>query len=109
MARKTVNRKALREEADAASRAEQAEQAAQVGAGDEAKVAKKKPVKRKSRKEPVEVRTKLFWGVFNQSMKRVALFEYNQKGEADKKALALTQAGKQPHFVQKVKEAIQEP
>jgi hypothetical protein len=106
MARKTVNRKALREEADAASRAEQA---AHGGEADEAKVAKKKPVKRKSRKEPVEVRTKLFWGVFNQSMKRVALFEYNQKGEADKKALALTQAGKQPHFVQKVKEAIQEP
>jgi hypothetical protein len=109
MARKTVNRKALREEVEAASKAAAAAPAPPAAEAAEAKGAKKKPAKRKSRKEPVEVRTKLFWGVFNQSMKRVALFEYNQKGEADKKALALTQAGKQPHFVQKVKEPIQEP
>ena len=51
---------------------------------------------------------KLFWGVFNQSLKRVALFEFNQKKQADKKAEDLSQSGKSPHFVQKVKEAIQE-
>ena len=102
MARKIVNRKALREEVEAAEKAEKAGETAE-------KTEKKKPAKRKSRKEAVVVRTKLFWGVFNQSMKRVALFEYSQKDDADKKAAALTQAGKQPHFVQKVKEPIQEP
>jgi hypothetical protein len=51
---------------------------------------------------------KLFWGVFNQSLKRVAVYEFNQKKEADKKADELSKSGKSPHFVQKVKEVIEE-
>ena len=100
MARKVVNRKVLREEAEAAEKAGLTEK----------KTAKKKTAKRKSRKkkEGVEVRMKLFWGVFNQSLKRVALYEFNQKKQADEKAAALNQSGKSPHFVQKVKEAIEE-
>jgi hypothetical protein len=98
MARKVLNRLALREEAEQAVRAE----------GGEAKPAKK-PAARKSRKKDAgEVRVKLFWGVFNQSLKRVALYEYSQRKQADKKAQELSQAGKSPHFVQKVKETIQE-
>jgi hypothetical protein len=97
MARKVVNRLQLREEAEQAERA----------AG-EAKPAKKPAAPRKSRKkEPVEIRVKLFWGVFNQSLKRVALYEYSQRKQADKKAQELSQSGKSPHFVQKVKETIQ--
>lgn len=97
MARKVVNRKQLREEADAAERAGEAPDAAP----------KKKAAKRKSRaKEPVEVRMKLFWGVYNQSMKRVALFEFTQKKQAEKKAQELSASGKSPHFIQKVKEEI---
>ena len=100
MARKVLNRKALREEAEAAEKA---------GSVTKKKAVKKKATKRKSRKkEPVEVRIKLFWGVFNQSLKRVALFEFNQKKQADKKASDLSQGGKAPHFVQKVKEVIEE-
>ena len=99
MARKIVNRKVLREEVEAAEKA---------GLGDST-VAKQKAAKRPSRaKEPVDARKKVFWGVFNQSLKRVAMFEFNQKKEADQKAEALSQAGKSPHFVQKVKEAITE-
>ncbi len=99
MARKVVNRKALRDEVQAAELA---------GAATE-KVVKKKPAaKRSSRaKEPVDVRKKVFWGVFNQSLKRVATFEFDQKKEADAKADALSQSGKSPHFVQKVKETIE--
>ena len=94
MARKVVNRKALREEAEAAEAAEKP---------------KKKKAKRKSRaKEPVEVRMKLYWGVFSQTMKRVALYEFSQKKAADQKAKDLSKDGKSPHFVQKVKEAIEE-
>jgi len=69
----------------------------------------KKPTKRKSRaKVPKEVRLKAFWGVFNQSLRRVSLFEYDQRKQAQKKADDLTQSQKTPHFVQLVKEVIEE-
>lgn len=104
MARKVVNRKELREEVEAAERA-----------GLDTAVAKKKPAakapaKRKSRaKDPVDVRMRVFWGVFNQAMKPVAMFDHNQKKAAEKKAAALSQSGKTPHYVQKVKQVIDEP
>ena len=99
MARKILNRKELREENDAAEKAEGTPKAA----------VKKAPVKRKSRaKVAKEVRLKAFWGVFNQSLKRISLFEYSQRQEADKKAADLTESGKSPHFVQIVKEVIEE-
>lgn len=97
MARKVMSIKAAREEAEAAELLEA-----------EAAPKKKKATKRKSRaKEPVEVRMKVFWGVFNQTMKRVALYEFSQKKDAEKKAEALSASGKSPHFVQKVKEVIE--
>jgi hypothetical protein len=96
MARKIVNRKELRKEAEAAEAAD-------------GKPAKKVPAKRKSRaKAAKDVRLKAFWGVFNQSMKRVALFDYSERKAADKKAAELTASAKTPHFVQTVKEAIAE-
>jgi hypothetical protein len=55
-----------------------------------------------------EVRLKAFWGVFNQSLRRVAIFEFNERKQADKKAAELTKSGKSPHFVQPVKEQIVE-
>ncbi len=93
---------ALREEAEAAEKADKDKPAA------EKKAAEKKPVRRSRKKEAAIVRVKLFWGVFNQSLKRVALYEYSQRKQADKKAQELGQGGKAPHFVQKVKEVIQE-
>ena len=100
MARKVVNRKALREEAEAAK---------ETGVKKKKKVAKKKATKRSSRSaEPADVRKKLCWGVFNQSLKRVATFEFDQKKDAQAKADALSQSGKSPHFVQKVKEIVEE-
>ena len=69
----------------------------------------KAPVKRKSRsKTAKEVRLKAFWGVFNQSMKRVALFEYSERKQADQKAAELTTSQKTPHFVQLEKVPITE-
>jgi hypothetical protein len=101
MARKILNRIELREENDAAERA-----------GSESVAVEKelkKPVKRKSRaKVPKEVRLKAFWGVFNQSLRRVARYEYNQRQIADQKAEELTQSQKTPHFVQLVKEVLEE-
>ena len=105
MARKVLNRKELREENDAAERDSKTKKKAVKGEED----AKKKPVKRKSRaKTAKEVRLKAFWGVFNQSMKRVALFDYSQRKQADKKAAELSTSARTPHFVQPVKEAIEE-
>lgn len=103
MARKVVSRKQLREEADAAERS-----------GVKKKVAKKKAVKkvtkRKAAKKKVvkEVRLKAFWGVFTQSLQRVAIFEYSQRDKADAKAEALSTSQKTPHFVKLVKEVIEE-
>jgi hypothetical protein len=105
MARKILNRKELREESETAEREAKAKKKAAGGAEE----AKKKPPKRKSRaKSAKEVRLKAFWGVFNQSMKRVALFEYSQRKAADKKAAELSTSAKTPHFVQPVKEIIEE-
>jgi hypothetical protein len=99
MARKILNRKELRVESETAERA----------AATEPAVAKKPPAKRKSRaKVAKEVRLKAFWGVFNQSLRRISLFEYSQRAEADKKAAELSESQKTPHFVQLVKEVIEE-
>jgi hypothetical protein len=100
MARKSgvKNLRELRAEAEAAEAIEKSKPAA---------VKKKAAPRKTSRaKTPVEVRKKLFWGVFNQSLKRVALFEFDQKDEAEKKADELSKSGKAQHFVQKVKEDI---
>jgi hypothetical protein len=102
MARKVVNRKAKRAEADAAEKKTKADAA-------EKKTKKKAPTKRKSRaKSAKEVRLKAYWGVFSQSLKRVALFEFNERKKAQKKAEDLSASGRSPHFVQPVKEAIEE-
>jgi hypothetical protein len=101
MAAKIVRRKEKRAEVEAAER--------KAKAAPKKAAAKKEPAKRKSRaKSAKEVRLKAYWGVFNQSLKRIALYEYSEKKEADKRAKELTASGKSPHFVQPVKEAVQE-
>jgi hypothetical protein len=111
MARKVVNRKELRAEHDAAAAKAAASGEAAAPAEKKKKAAgeKKPPAKRKSRAKSTEpARMKLFYGVFNQSLKRVALYDFTQKRQADAKAAELSASGKSPHFVQKVKEAIAE-
>ena len=71
-----------------------------------AKKKKKKKAKRKTRASAEEARLRVFWGVFNHAMKRVALYEFNQRKAAEKRAKELSPEGKPPHFVQKVKEEI---
>ena len=101
MARKVVSRKEKRAEVEAAERA---------GVVKKKTPTKKKAAPRKSRsKSGAEVRLKAYWGVFNQSLKRVALYEYADKKKAEKRAQELSESGnKTPHFVQPVKEAIKE-
>ncbi|MDZ4851656.1 MAG: hypothetical protein SGI77_20405 [Pirellulaceae bacterium] len=66
---------------------------------------KKAPVKR-ARKVVEPPRIKLYWGVFNQNLKRVAVFEYGQKKDAEKHCKDLSKAGAE-HFLQKVRETIE--
>ena len=70
---------------------------------------KKKPVKKKratKKKEKPAPVLRLYWGVFNQSAKRVAVFACDKKKDAQKKAKELTKSTDTPHFVQRVKEAV---
>ena len=101
MARKVVSRKKLRAEAEAAEAAEEAPKTTKK------KAAKKTTRKKKAKKDAAEIRLKAFWGVFSQSLKRVAVFDYSQRKAADKKVADLNAKGKTPHFVQLVKEAIE--
>jgi hypothetical protein len=103
MARKVVSRKEKRAEVEAAAK--------KSGTATKAKKepAAKAAPKRKSRaKAAKDIRLKAFWGVFNQTLKRIALFEYSDRKKADKMAAELTAGGKSPHFVQLVKDVVQE-
>ena len=69
----------------------------------------KEPKKAKPRSRAAKVtRMKLVWGVFNNSNVRVATYEYRQKQEAEEHATRLTGEKKSTHFVQPVKEPIEE-
>jgi hypothetical protein len=70
------------------------------------KKVRKAATKRASKKAAEVPRIKLYWGVFNQNLKRVAVFEYDQKKEAEKQCKELSKAGSE-HFLQKVRETIE--
>ncbi len=101
MARKVMDRKELRRASEAAEVIEAAKP--------KKKVAAATGTKRKSRsKTAAEKKLKAFWGVFNQSMKRIAIFDYSQRKQADQKAAELSTSQRTPHFVQIVKEEFKE-
>ncbi len=69
----------------------------------------KEPKKPKSRSRAAKVsRMKMVWGVFNNSNVRVAAYEFRQRNEAEEHAARLTTDKKSTHFVQPVKEPIEE-
>ena len=119
MARKVVNRKELRAQNDAAEAREKTKKSTkektpkektpkakkEKAPKDPSKVAAKKPSRKKTAKE---ARMKAYWGVYNQGMKRLAMFEYSDKKAAEKKAADLMASSRTNHFIQLVKEAITE-
>jgi len=88
--------------------AESAEPKVSAKAKSVKKTAKKTTARRGRAKPSKEVRLKAFWGVFNQSLNAVVLFEYDQRKQAEKKAEELNTSRKSPHFVQLVKKVIEE-
>jgi hypothetical protein len=74
---------------------------------------KKKPAKEPKKTKPRSrtakvVRMKVVWGVFNNSNVRVATYEYPKRQDAEEHATRLTTDKKSTHFVQPVKEPIEE-
>ena len=60
------------------------------------------------RRTKAETRTRIYWAVFNQDLKRVAVFEFNQKAEAESRAEALMKSSGNDHFIQKIKATVTE-
>jgi cobalamin biosynthesis protein CobT len=98
------------EDESGASEAEEAdaEEADAEEAEPEAKPKKRKaPAKPRSRAVKV-TRMRVVWGVFDNANKCVATYEYPRRGDADDHAARLTSDKKNTHFVQPVKEPIEE-
>jgi hypothetical protein len=121
MAGRILNRRALRQQADEAEAREsqQESEAADTedAANDEAPWPATKPAKakapvakvRKPRKPKVAPRMRVRWGVFDASMKQVAIFDYNQRAAADEKAAELAAKKNGTFFLQMVKEPMPAP
>jgi hypothetical protein len=113
MARRTLNRHELRKQAEAAEvqtgedTAPKDAEAPPAKKGTKTKAAGAPKVKKpRKKKEPPRLCAR--WGVFDNSMKQVATFAYNQRAEADQKVadLSLKKAG--GYFIQLVKEPMSE-
>jgi len=97
------------EEAAAGEDEEEEEEAPKKKRKAPAKAAKPKAAKPKSRSRSAKVtRMKVVWAVLNNSSQRVAVYEYPKKKEADEHAARLTSEKKSTHYVQPMKEAIEE-
>jgi hypothetical protein len=142
MARRILNRRELRKQADDAEARESTQDSeddeddeaedtddsgededeesgaeTEDGDDDEAPRPAKKPAKAKApakkaskpRKAKAAPRMRARWGVFDSSMKQVAIFDYNQRAAADAKAAELAAKKNGTFFLQIVKEPMPEP
>lgn len=101
------------ESGDEEASADEEEEVEEVVAPKKKKAAKAvkaaKVAKPRSRsRTPKITRMKVVWGVFSNSNQRVATYEYPKRKEADDHAAKLTNDKKTTHFVQPVKEPIEE-
>jgi hypothetical protein len=109
MAGRTLNRRQLREQAEQAEQSgraapEAAPAAPRKKAGAPAAPRAKKP---RAKKPPPRMRAR--WGVFDATMKQVAVFDYNRRAAADEKLADLLARNKGTYFLQIVKEPMPEP
>lgn len=73
------------------------------------KVVKPKVAKPKARSRTAKpTRMRVVWGVFNNSHQMVASYEYPRKAEAEAHAAKLMADKRQTHFIQPVKEPMEE-
>jgi hypothetical protein len=113
MAKRVLNRRELRKASDAAEQqaAPAEESAAQASPAKKGRKAKPDaaPKVKKPRKKKEPPRMCARWGVFDAGMKQVAIFDYNQRAEADQKIAELAAKKNAVYFLQIVKEPMPEP
>ena len=102
MARRTLNRRELRAEAEAAEA---------MGLNRDEKTPRKssgaRPETPPLRSKPAAgLRMRMVWAVCDMGGRTVATFDYSQKADAEAKVADLKARGKGPHFVRSVKEPM---
>jgi hypothetical protein len=117
MAKKIASRLELRRQAEAAEAAEAKGKKEKPAKGEKAakaekapKSAKKTAVKkpRAKKKATAPTRLRLVWGVYDNSNNQVAIYPFNERDAAQKRADELTARGKGGYFTQPVKQPIAE-
>ncbi|MGQ0635181.1 MAG: hypothetical protein ACT4QC_11265 [Planctomycetaceae bacterium] len=106
MAKRTVNRRELREQHEAAEKRQPKSAAAGAKSAKDGK--KKAAPKAKRGKSKVVLRKRLMWGVFSSSLKEEGRFPFADKEAAENRAAELTQRHKRTYFIQPIKEPIAE-
>jgi len=113
MASRILNRRVLREQTDQAEKSEAVVSEAALAEAPAPKQRKAKapaaPKVKKVRAKKAPPRMRARWGVFDATMKQVAIFDYNQRANADEKLADLLAKKKSIHFLQIVKETMPEP
>jgi hypothetical protein len=112
MTGRILNRRELRKQADEADQAVVPTPGVALVAAPAEKPPAKAPAApraKKARKPKAAPRLRARWGVFDGSMKQVAIFDYNQRPAADDKVAELNTKKKGGYFLQIVKEPIPEP
>jgi hypothetical protein len=106
MAKRTINRRELRDQAEAAGKLSSgaADSAEGKKKGKEAK--KKTAAKPKRSKTKLVVRKRLLWGVFSASMKEEGRFPFAEREAAENRAAELSAKHKRTFFIQPIKEPI---
>ena len=105
------------EDEEGSDKDEEEEGEAEASEDEEEKPAPKKkkkparaPAKTKPRSRAAKItRMRVVWGVFNNSNQCVATYQYPKKAEAIEHAGRLTSDKRSTHFVQPVKEPMEEP
>lgn len=107
MARRTLDRRELRRQADMAELKTPSAAPEPAAAGKEGKAtATAKPKKPRKKKAPPRICAR--WAIFDGSMKQVAVFDYKQRAEADRKMADLSAKKAGGYFLQLVKEPMAE-
>jgi hypothetical protein len=112
MARRLLNRRELRDQAQQAEQLEAVALETTPEVVPTKKSAKAKaltaPKVKKVRAKKAPPRMRARWCVYDGGMKQVAIFDYNQRGAADQKLADLLAKKKGLHFLQIVKEPMPE-
>jgi len=108
MARRVLNRREMRKQADAAEIVQPETTTETPEAPAPVKAPRTRKASTRKKKEPPRLVAR--WGVFDGAMKQVAVYDYNQRPLADQKAAEMiAKKANAIYFVQLVKEPMPAP